>query len=97
MDIAVHHQLYLQTLSRAVTFGFALHQEDHSDSGAAPQVMSSSPYSVMSRLAVVCGGSRGIGKAVSRLLAERGCRLVVLSRDEAAARATAASLPGGTV
>lgn len=48
----------------------------------------------MSRLAVVCGGSRGIGKAVSRLLAERGCRLVVLSRDEAAARATAASLPG---
>lgn len=40
MDIAVHHQLYLQTFSRAVTFGFALHQEDHSDSGAAPQVMS---------------------------------------------------------
>lgn len=48
----------------------------------------------MSRLAVVCGGSRGIGKAVSRLLAERGCRLAVLSRDEAAAKATAASLPG---
>lgn len=49
----------------------------------------------MSRLAVVCGGSRGIGKAVSHLLAERGCRLAVLSRDEAAAKATAASLPGG--
>lgn len=48
----------------------------------------------MSRLAVVCGGSRGIGRAVSRLLAERGCRLAVLSRDGAAARATAASLPG---
>lgn len=54
------------------------------------------PCRVMSRLAVVCGGSRGIGKAASRLLAERGCRLVVLSRDEGAARAAAASLPGGT-
>lgn len=49
----------------------------------------------MSRLAVVCGGSRGIGKAVSRLLAERGCRLAVVSRNEDAARATVASLQGG--
>ncbi|XP_022607135.1 carbonyl reductase family member 4 isoform X1 [Seriola dumerili] len=48
----------------------------------------------MSRLAVVCGGSRGIGKAVSRLLAERGCRLAVVSRNEDAARATVASLRG---
>uniref|UniRef100_A0A3Q3VY21 3-ketoacyl-[acyl-carrier-protein] reductase beta subunit n=1 Tax=Mola mola TaxID=94237 RepID=A0A3Q3VY21_MOLML len=48
----------------------------------------------MSRLAVVCGGSRGVGRAVSRLLAERGCRLVVVSRSEDAARATAASLRG---
>ncbi|XP_008297152.1 carbonyl reductase family member 4 [Stegastes partitus] len=48
----------------------------------------------MSRLAVVCGGSRGIGKAVSRLLAERGCRLAVLSRNQDAARATVASLHG---
>lgn len=50
----------------------------------------------MSRLAVVCGGSRGIGKAVSLLLAERGCRLAVVSRNEDAARATVASLNGGT-
>lgn len=35
----------------------------------------------MSRLCVVCGGSRGIGRAVSRLLAERGCRVVVVSRN----------------
>lgn len=49
----------------------------------------------MSSLAVVCGGSRGIGKAVSRLLAERGCRLAVVSRNEDAARATVASLHGG--
>ncbi|XP_072246106.1 carbonyl reductase family member 4 [Leuresthes tenuis] len=48
----------------------------------------------MSRLAVVCGGSRGIGKSVSRLLAERGCRLVVVSRNEDAARATVATLHG---
>ncbi|XP_029282124.1 carbonyl reductase family member 4 [Cottoperca gobio] len=49
---------------------------------------------VMSRLAVVCGGSRGIGRAVSRLLAERGCRLVVVSRNQEAAGATVASLHG---
>ncbi|XP_071342962.1 carbonyl reductase family member 4 isoform X3 [Trachinotus anak] len=48
----------------------------------------------MSRLAVVCGGSRGIGKAVSRLLAERGCRLAVVSRNKDAAQATVASLHG---
>lgn len=49
----------------------------------------------MSRLAVVCGGSRGIGRAVSRLLAERACRLAVVSRNEDAARSTVASLHGG--
>ncbi|KAJ0065310.1 hypothetical protein NL108_007030 [Boleophthalmus pectinirostris] len=48
----------------------------------------------MSRLAVVCGGSRGIGRAVSRLLALRGCRVAVLSRNEDSARDTVASLPG---
>ncbi|CAB1419464.1 unnamed protein product [Pleuronectes platessa] len=47
-----------------------------------------------SRLAVVCGGSGGIGRAVSRLLAERGCRVAVVSRNEDAARATVASLHG---
>ncbi|XP_004067613.1 carbonyl reductase family member 4 isoform X1 [Oryzias latipes] len=47
-----------------------------------------------SRLAVVCGGSRGIGAAVSHLLAERGCRLAVVSRNEDASRAAVAALPG---
>uniref|UniRef100_A0A3Q0T3C1 3-ketoacyl-[acyl-carrier-protein] reductase beta subunit n=1 Tax=Amphilophus citrinellus TaxID=61819 RepID=A0A3Q0T3C1_AMPCI len=51
----------------------------------------------MSRLAVVCGGSRGIGKAVSHLLAERGCRIAVVSRSEGIAQATVASLHGGMV
>lgn len=54
-------------------------------------------HSDMSRLAVVCGGSRGIGRAVSRLLAQRGCRVAVVSRGQDAARATVASLHGGTV
>ncbi|XP_038134935.1 carbonyl reductase family member 4 [Cyprinodon tularosa] len=48
----------------------------------------------MSRLAVVCGGSRGIGEAVSRLLAERGCRVAVVSRNQEAAQAAVASLHG---
>ncbi|KAM4628543.1 carbonyl reductase family member 4 [Polymixia lowei] len=46
----------------------------------------------MSRLAVVCGGSRGIGRAVSCLLAEKGCRVAVVSRNMDAAQATVASL-----
>ncbi|KAJ0032192.1 hypothetical protein NQD34_002273 [Periophthalmus magnuspinnatus] len=48
----------------------------------------------MSRLAVVSGGSRGIGRAVSQLLAQRDCRVVVLSRNEDSARDTVASLQG---
>lgn len=49
---------------------------------------------MMSRLAVVFGGSRGIGRAVSQLLAQRGHRVVVLSRNKETAQVTAASLPG---
>uniref|UniRef100_A0A8C7LSP7 3-ketoacyl-[acyl-carrier-protein] reductase beta subunit n=1 Tax=Oncorhynchus mykiss TaxID=8022 RepID=A0A8C7LSP7_ONCMY len=48
----------------------------------------------MSRLCVVCGGSRGIGRAVSRLLAERDCRVAVVSRNQDAAQATVVSLAG---
>ncbi|XP_005809992.1 carbonyl reductase family member 4 [Xiphophorus maculatus] len=48
----------------------------------------------MSRLAVVCGGSRGIGEAVARLLAERGCRVAVVSRNQEAAEAAVAALHG---
>lgn len=50
----------------------------------------------MSRLGVVFGGSRGIGSAVARLLAQKGHRVVVVSRNLEAAQATANSLPGGT-
>ncbi|XP_028300764.1 carbonyl reductase family member 4 [Gouania willdenowi] len=48
----------------------------------------------MSRLAVVCGGSRGIGQAVSVLLAQRGCRVAVVSRNVEAAQDTVACLRG---
>uniref|UniRef100_A0A3B5LGZ1 Uncharacterized protein n=1 Tax=Xiphophorus couchianus TaxID=32473 RepID=A0A3B5LGZ1_9TELE len=51
----------------------------------------------MSRLAVVCGGSRGIGEAVARLLAERGRRVAVVSRNQEAAEAAVAALHGGAV
>lgn len=50
---------------------------------------------VMSRLGIVFGGSRGIGLAVSQLLAQRGHRVVVVSRNKEAAQTAAESLPGG--
>ncbi|KAF5892272.1 carbonyl reductase family member 4, partial [Clarias magur] len=48
----------------------------------------------MSRLGVVFGGSRGIGRAVAQLLAQRGHRVVVVSRSQEAAQATADELSG---
>ncbi|KAG7488837.1 hypothetical protein MATL_G00038650 [Megalops atlanticus] len=49
----------------------------------------------MSKLAVVFGGSRGIGQAVAQQLAARGHRVAVASRNLDAARATVAMLRGG--
>jgi len=43
---------------------------------------------VTGRVAVVTGGASGIGRAVSRLLAEEGARVFVLDIDEAGARET---------
>ncbi|KAM9435334.1 carbonyl reductase family member 4 isoform 1-T2 [Clarias gariepinus] len=48
----------------------------------------------MSRLGVVFGGSRGIGRAVAQLLAQRGHRVVVVSRSQEAAQATVHELSG---
>ncbi|XP_030627882.1 carbonyl reductase family member 4 [Chanos chanos] len=48
----------------------------------------------MSQLSVVFGGSRGIGKAVAMLLAQRGHRVIVVSRNHEAAQTTADSLAG---
>lgn len=44
--------------------------------------------------AIVTGGGSGIGRATSRLLAERGCRVVVADVDDAGGRAVAQEIGG---
>jgi len=46
------------------------------------------------QIAVVTGGSRGIGAGIAMALAEGGARVAVLGRDLAKARETVAQLPG---
>jgi 3-oxoacyl-[acyl-carrier protein] reductase len=46
------------------------------------------------KVAVVTGGSRGIGRSIAAHLAEAGARVAVVARDEARAAAAAAELPG---
>jgi NAD(P)-dependent dehydrogenase (short-subunit alcohol dehydrogenase family) len=43
-------------------------------------------YDLSGRLAVVTGGGRGIGHACAEALAQAGARIVLIERDEAAAR-----------
>jgi 3-oxoacyl-[acyl-carrier protein] reductase len=46
------------------------------------------------RVALVTGGSRGIGLAIARELASAGARVAVVARDGARAQAAAGELPG---
>ncbi len=46
------------------------------------------------KVALVTGGSRGIGLAIARALVEGGARVAVLARDPVRAAAAAAGLPG---
>ncbi|HEX6912985.1 MAG TPA: 3-oxoacyl-ACP reductase FabG [Longimicrobium sp.] len=46
------------------------------------------------QVALVTGGSRGIGLAIARALAEGGARVAVVARDGARAEAAAGELPG---
>ncbi|MCL1870336.1 MAG: oxidoreductase [Promicromonosporaceae bacterium] len=46
------------------------------------------------RTAVVTGGSRGIGRAVAAVLAERGAHVVLAVRDQEQGRAAALAMPG---
>jgi 3-oxoacyl-[acyl-carrier protein] reductase len=46
------------------------------------------------QVALVTGGSRGIGLAIARELADAGAKIAVVARDEARAQQAADSLPG---
>ncbi|NXS73492.1 CBR4 reductase, partial [Pandion haliaetus] len=49
----------------------------------------------MGKVCAIFGGSRGIGKAVAELLAQKGCRLAIIARNLEVAQTTARNL-GGT-
>lgn len=48
----------------------------------------------MDKVCAVFGGSRGIGKAVAHLMAQKGYRLAIISRNLEVAKATAGELGG---
>lgn len=52
--------------------------------------------SIPNRVAVVTGGARGIGLAISQRMAADGFRVAILDKDEIGAKEAAASLRGGS-
>ena len=51
---------------------------------------------LLARVALITGASRGLGREIARLYARRGARLVLVARGEAALRDVAAELSGTT-
>ncbi|KAM4674702.1 3-oxoacyl-[acyl-carrier-protein] reductase isoform 3-T5 [Amazona ochrocephala] len=49
----------------------------------------------MGKVCAIFGGSRGIGKAVAELLAQKGCHLAIIGRNLEVAQTTAQSLGAG--
>lgn len=47
---------------------------------------------IQNKVTIVTGGAKGIGKGISKRMAEEGARLIIVDVDEAAAQATAGEL-----
>ncbi len=62
------------------------------------RVRPAQPFDVKGRVAIITGGGRGIGRAISVGLGAAGCSVVVTSRSEDACRSAAAEIEaaGGT-
>lgn len=48
----------------------------------------------MDKICAIFGGSRGIGRGVAQLMAQKGYRLAIISRNLEVAKATARELGG---
>ena len=59
--------------------------------------MAKQPRSLTGKVAVVTGGGRGIGKAISHALAREGVRVAIADLDAAVAQQAAAEVGGGAV
>ena len=61
-----------------------------------PELTAEQLFSVQGRVALVTGGSKGLGKAVARGLAQAGCDVVISSRSEGDCQAALKEILAGT-